>query len=179
MGMHLHTASRREWTVARILGRRAARARLAARRVSLRARLESLGFTLVEILIVVVILGILAALVVPRFANATQDAQDGATIDQLSKVRRALDVYYAKNNQWPDVTAGNGTWGALTNVGGFVYLRGTPVNSWVGGANGTTIVFGAGPDGAYQTTHGWIYDPITGSVWAGSFDANGRPYPRP
>lgn len=178
MGTQLQAASWRGRIAARIFGRGAAR-HVAARRAGLRSRLEVLGFTLVEILIVVVILGILAALVVPKFASATQDAQDGATIDQLSKVRRALDVYYAKNNQWPDVTAGTGTWGSLTSVGGFVYLRGTPMNSWVGGANGTKIIFGTGPDGSYQTTHGWIYDPVTGSVWAGCFDVNGRPYPRP
>lgn len=161
----------------KILGRAARAERM--RRAGPCERLALWGFTLVEILIVVVILGILAAIVVPQFTNATQSAQDGATIDQLSKVRRALDVYYAKNNQWPDAVAGDGTWGSLLTPGAFVYLRNPPINSWVGGVNAKVIAYGTGPDAAYQTTHGWIYDPITGSVWAGCFDANGMPYPRP
>lgn len=137
------------------------------------------AFTLVEILIVVVILGILAAMVVPKFVNATEDAKDGATRDQLSKVRRAMDVYYAKNATWPDITAGDGTWGSLLVPGEFVYLREPPVNRWVDGANAKVIVIGTGPDPAFQSAHGWIYDPATGNVWAGSFDANGLPHPKP
>jgi len=48
------------------------------------------AFTLVEILIVVVILGILAAIVVPQFASATSDAQKATVADQVAKMRRLL-----------------------------------------------------------------------------------------
>ena len=56
------------------------------------------GFTLVEILIVVVILGILASIVVPQFASATEQAQHVATLDQLNKLRKALALYYVQES---------------------------------------------------------------------------------
>lgn len=137
------------------------------------------AFTLVEILIVVVILGILTAIVVPRFTDTTEEVERMATLDQLVKVRNALGVYYVRNNsRFPTIVPGNGTWGELIQSGGD-YLREPPRNLWVGGPNATVIVFGTGPDPGYQTTHGWIYNPATGQLWAGSFDDQDRPYPRP
>ncbi len=35
------------------------------------------------------------------------------------------------------------------------------------------------PDVAYQTTHGWIFDDATGTIWAGGFDLNDEPIPQP
>ncbi len=138
------------------------------------------GFTLVEILLVVVILGILAALVVPQYTNATVDAKQTATLDQLTKIRRALEVYYVRYNGYPSVTAGDGTWAELIDQStSNTYLRGAPVNSWVGGAGGTVISLGNTPDSAYQDVYGWIYDATTGQVWAASFDSNDQPLPRP
>lgn len=135
------------------------------------------AFTLVEILIVVVILGILAAIVVPNFTNAAQDARQETTVHELEKLRRAIDVHRARNSGGlPAVTAGNGTWGVII---GPEYIKAAPINQWVGGANGDVIVLGNAPDGAYQTTHGWIYNPATGDIWAGSFDANDNPLPKP
>jgi general secretion pathway protein G len=138
--------------------------------------LGSRAFTLVEILIVVVILGILAAMVVPQFAQATDDSRVVATKDQLEKIKKALSVYFVQNNsQYPTITAGDGTWGEIITRS---YMRTPPVNSWVGGSGSKTIILGSSPDSAYQTTHGWIYNAATGDVLAGSFDAGGEPLPR-
>lgn len=137
------------------------------------------AFTLVEILIVVVILGILAAIVVPQFASATQQATSSATFDQLAKLRRAIAVYYFKNGGvYPDVTAGSGTWGGLLGNSG-QYLRGAPDNQWVGGANADVIVLGNAADTSFDATRGWIYDPNTGDVWAAGFDSQDQPLLRP
>lgn len=137
------------------------------------------GFTLVEILIVVVILGILAAIVVPQFTKATDDASSTATYDTLNRVRRAVEIYHARNNsQWPDASAGNGTWGGL-NGPDSPFMREAPLNQWVGKVNGRVIVIGTGPDTGYQDQYGWIYDPATGDVWAAAFDDQDRPFPKP
>lgn len=141
------------------------------------------AFTLVEILIVVVILGILSAIVIPQFANATAEASANATFDQLTKVRRALAVYFVRNgNSFPNIVAGAGVgaWGELITAPG--YMREAPVNLWVGQPNAEVVITAAGPDAGYQTTHGWVFsnDPLyPGELWAGSFDAQDSPYPRP
>lgn len=137
------------------------------------------AFTLVEILIVVVILGILAAIVVPQFSSATEQATSTAAYDQLTKVRRVIGVYYARNNNaLPNILAGDGTWGELIGPTSG-YMREAPPNPYVGRAASTVIIQRNTPDTAFQQTHGWVYNPATGEVWAGSFDANDRPFPRP
>jgi general secretion pathway protein G len=136
------------------------------------------AFTLVEILIVVVILGVLSAIVVPQFTNATDDAAVGATRDQLRKLRDAVAIYHIRNSAYPTVVAGDGTWGELVSTGG-EYLKRPPLNRWIGVDNGREIIFGDSPDPAFQVTHGWIYNPLTGDVWAGGFDVEDQPYPKP
>ncbi|MBL9031107.1 MAG: prepilin-type N-terminal cleavage/methylation domain-containing protein [Phycisphaerae bacterium] len=139
------------------------------------------AFTLVEILIVVVILGILSAVVVPQFSNATQQATSTATYDQLVKTRQALGVYFVRNgSRFPQIVAGQGlaAWGQLATVGGD-YLREPPMNLWVDPAVADVVVIGNTPDAGYQNTHGWIFDPATGNLWAGSFDINDKPFPKP
>ncbi len=134
------------------------------------------GFTLVEILIVVVILGILAAIVIPQFTDTVSNAASTTTYSELQKLRRHIGVYQARHSQQlPAVTAGNGTWGQLV---GPEHFLAPPVNAWVGGVNSRMIVLGNGPDTGYQTAYGWIFDPATGDVWAGGFDINDHPFPR-
>lgn len=136
------------------------------------------AFTLVEILIVVVILGILAAIVVPQFVGAVNDASVSTTYTELQKLRRAVEVYQVRNeNTLPNVAAGNGTWGDLIANSG-EYLKEPPTNPYVGGENQRVIVIGEGPDDSFQSTYAWIFNDATGDIWAGGFDENDQPLPR-
>jgi len=85
--------------------------------MSLRNRKQQ-GFTLVEILIVVVILGILAAIVIPQFTNASEAARASNMVSQLQSIRSQLELYQLQHNGgYPPVTGMDGT----TDAGGFCF----------------------------------------------------------
>ncbi len=56
------------------------------------------GFTLVELLIVVIILGILAAIVIPQFSSSTTDAKESALDANLAAMRNAIELYRVQHN---------------------------------------------------------------------------------
>ena len=57
-------------------------------------RCNSAGFTLVELIIVIIIIGILAALAIPQFVSATRDAQEATLSGDLTVMRNAINLYY-------------------------------------------------------------------------------------
>ena len=59
------------------------------------------GFTLVELLLVLVILGILAAIVIPKFSGRTEQAKEQAAVTQISTFRTALDAFEVDNGYYP------------------------------------------------------------------------------
>ena len=59
----------------------------------MRTRNSNRAFTLIEILIVVVILGILAAIVIPQFTDASEEAQRSSLVSQLQTVRGQLELF--------------------------------------------------------------------------------------
>jgi prepilin-type N-terminal cleavage/methylation domain-containing protein len=108
------------------------------------ARTSRSGFTLIEILIVVVILGILAALVVPEFASAGTDASEASLRANLQRIRVQIEYYKAKHagadpamvaTQWNDLVSGD-------------YLQQAPQNN----LNGSLVIAGAAGPGV-----GWIW----------------------
>ena len=132
------------------------------------------GFTLIEILIVVIILGILAAIVVPQFSNASQDSRNTALKSQLETVRSAIDIYKMQHmDQLPDLSS---SWTVLmtqTNPQGGTtgsilvgpYLPTVPVNAITGGSTVSTSAH-AGID--------WVWNPAAGTLIA--LDLQGNPF---
>ena len=59
------------------------------------------GFTLIELIMVIVILGILAAVAVPRFIDLTNDANDAAERGVVGGVRAGIYTEYAQNRAYP------------------------------------------------------------------------------
>lgn len=110
------------------------------------------GFTLVEILIVVVILGILAAIVVPQFASASDDARVSAFIGSLKNLETSMEMYRAREGSWPPDTS-TGTWQA--ELTGYIKQGDFEVSTPIGGAwdtetneSGVAHAVGAMTDGA-------------------------------
>lgn len=128
------------------------------------------AFTLVEILIVVVILGILAAIVIPQFTSASEDAQVSAAQSQLQTVRNQIELFRVRNNGTAPAL------GDLWTANGIVspdYLRTAPVNPRTG--TSTVIVGTAAPTNSVGAGDaGWVYDASNGNFWANGLDeANG------
>ena len=77
--------------------------------------LKAKGFTLVEILIVVVILGILAAIVIPQFTSASESAKASSLVTQLQSLRSQLELYQLEHNgDYPSATTAT-FWAQLTD----------------------------------------------------------------
>ena len=122
------------------------------------------AFTLIEILVVVVILGILAAVVIPQFTNARVDASVSTVKSQLQTVRGQIEVYKARHSALPafGMTGAASDWDPLVNPPDEdVYLQAAPYNPFTGSA---------GIGDAESIDIGWVWDETTGVMVAPYFD---------
>jgi general secretion pathway protein G len=130
------------------------------------------GFTLVEILIVVIILGILASIVVGQFSNVRGGTSDTALKDNLRWMRSAIQLYQVEHGRLPTLANFEGQMTGYTdrlgNVGaikdpvtykfGSYMLSLPPLPTGVqSGQRGVT-----GP--TYTAGFGWQYDETTGTL---------------
>jgi general secretion pathway protein G len=149
------------------------------------------GFTLIEILIVVIILGILAAIVIPQFTNASKEAKQSALVTMVQSMRSQIALFKLQHNDmlpgasplkdtggmfaeatfWDQLTLFSkldGTTAVAKNTAtGFVYgpyMQSIPVNPLVTAANGSAV-----KDTVFSGTlaagagFGFIYDYAGGS----------------
>jgi len=138
------------------------------------ARASRKGFTLVEILIVVIILGILAAIVIPQFTNASQNARESSLQSTLQTLRSQVQLYKLQHGDaLPDLAT---NWDALTASTSYgnpsqsfgPYMQAIPVNSMNG--NSTVVNAAVATGGASAPTVascGFVYDYGTGGNGSG------------
>lgn len=143
------------------------------------------AFTLVEILIVVVILGIVAAIVLPKFSNATATARASMLADDLRVFRTQLTVYAGQHCGTPagypngnasgspdaatcvsQLTKASNVQGATAESGtaGYTYgpyFREIPTNPVNGLSTILVIANGASMPAAASGNYGWVYQPST------------------
>ena len=124
-------------------------------------QLKRKGFTLVEVLVVVVILGLLAALVVPRVVGRGEDAKRTAAAVQIREIEQALEMYRLDSSLYPSTAQGLEALVTKPSIppeprkyreGG--YLRKLPADPWGGpfvyrrpGDHGEYDLFSLGADG--------------------------------
>ena len=132
------------------------------------------AFTLVEILIVVIILGILASIVIPQFTQASTDAKVSALANNLQTIRNQLELYRLQHKDTYPASAAAlltvmvvrtndaGTTGTDPNQFPYgPYFKSLPDNPFQGN---NSIASGGSPGNG--STAGWWYDPATGRFCA-------------
>lgn len=120
---------------------------------------KNTGFTLIEILVVITILGILGALVIPKIMDRPNDARVAATKQQIADTVQALNLYKLDAGSFPSSNQGLGALVQKPSSGKVppnwrVYMDQMPKDAWgnelqyrAPGLHGEIDVFSLGADG--------------------------------
>jgi general secretion pathway protein G len=145
------------------------------------------GFTLVEILIVVVIMAVLAATIIPQFSSSTDDAKLNTLSFNLRTLRTQIELYKLHHNgALPTVTTNDlpqlynatdidgavGTPGPSYPFGPYIMGSALPLNP-LNNSNYVTSTT-TWPPAAATTNGGWFYNPNTGQIAANHADHLGK-----
>lgn len=146
------------------------------------------GFTLVEVLIVVVILGILAMILVPRVSAFSDDARASALITDLDNARRQIDLYRTQHtgrgpelNELGQLDTANFTARLIsrTDIDGKIdpngqfkpYLPVWPTNPYAPDSIAQQIKFGKATESPMDGTTGWYYSWASGRLYVNCPDS--------
>jgi general secretion pathway protein G len=118
------------------------------------------GFTLVELVIVVLIIGILAAIAAPKMFDTSGDAKANGTRQSLTVLRNAVQMCKAQTGAYP----GDGGTEADLKADLKPYLQGAFPRAEIGNVGDTVRVATAGTALSASGTESWAYDNLTGEV---------------
>ncbi len=121
------------------------------------------GFTLFELLAVMVILGILASIAIPSYKRSQIKAREAVLAEDLYQMRKAIDAYFADNAAYPD---------SLDQLVSANYLRGIPRDPFTRSSDSWDCVPPEPADNG-QLAEGGCFDVRSGSDLVGG---NGIPY---
>jgi prepilin-type N-terminal cleavage/methylation domain-containing protein len=138
------------------------------------------GFTLVEILIVVVIMAVLAATIIPQFTDSAQDAKANTALFNLHTLRSQIEMYKSQHDGTPPTALDRLT--VKTNRAGTTsagdgalvygpYIHEVPANPLVdSGVANVVKAPAANPPTAAESDAGWLYAAATGEIWINHAD---------
>ena len=128
------------------------------------------GFSLIEFVVVILILGVIAAVAFPRTFDTADDGADHSTRQTLTVIRNAIEIYRVKNQDYPPIGSGTEFQDALR-----AYLNAPiPAPSCLSGK--TAAVLADATSGRNATpdsndTAGWVYKQSSGAFALNSTDA--------
>ena len=133
------------------------------------------GFTLIEILIVVVIMAVLAATIIPQFTDSTDDARESTAVFNLNTLRAQIQLYKAEHGGVPSsltpLTQKTNKAGTTSSGDGALvygpYMMSVPENTVNSAVAVKTISTdaAASSDVTADDAGGWIYSTATGNVY--------------
>ncbi len=139
------------------------------------------GFSLLEVMIVVVTLGILATVVVPQLASASSDATRASIRAQMQTINKQIELFRGANDgDLPTMHAtdpagegmAKGGWGVLVSS---AYLKDQPTNAYTGSAVLVGGNFASARLGTEDDANGWHYEVVGStqfSVFPVGYDAD-------
>ena len=127
------------------------------------SRRNSRGFTLIELMIVMTIIGILASIAAPNYQRSVIKAREAVLMENLYQMRRAIDAYFADHTKYPD---------SLEMLVESKYLRGIPVDPFTTTSDTWETVVPT-PTAEGEVAEGGVEDVHSGSDLVG---LNGTPY---
>ncbi|MBI3873207.1 MAG: prepilin-type N-terminal cleavage/methylation domain-containing protein [candidate division Zixibacteria bacterium] len=125
---------------------------------------DGAGFTLIELVIIIVVLGILAAVAIPRYVDMVTEAKKSSCEGALGGLRSGISIFYANTA----LTTGTATWPAIDSVRttGVVMSQSIPKNPYQAAASAPdSIVTGVTKGVVVGARGGWAYKAATGEVW--------------
>lgn len=138
------------------------------------AKASPRAFSLVEVLIVIVIMAILAAVIVPSFFDSVQDADDAVALNNLQNMRLIIERYRGNHHgimpsatlvELVRMTNANGEIGTTSEYPYGPYLTDLPKNPLNGHSTIRVIANSEPTTGEVTGTYGWLYHPASGSIY--------------
>lgn len=138
---------------------------------------SSAGFTLIEILLVLTIIGMLAAFAIPRYMELSDRAKVSVCKGMLAGIRSAVVLRYYENrirgvDAWPTLAQVQDN---QSNTGSSVMQYGDlPDNPFSTGPVRDAVVAVSEKPSPTDTQGAWAYNPKTGQLWANTNSGNGE-----
>lgn len=133
--------------------------------------IKSVGFTIVELLIVIVVIGILAAITVVAYGNIQSKAKFTRAQTDIASMKKAIEMHYAETGAYP-ISNGTGAWNFQSSAGmQLTFIPGVVPNyantlPMVGDGSGATYIYRSNTTGTVYKLMKYRSGGIAASEWA-------------